>query len=174
VYFTEQPTAQEGKVAFLFPGQGSQQLNMLKDLSIQFPCIHASLGQANSALQGVLDRPLSSYIFPPPTFTKEEESAAKAALTDTRIAQPALGAIEGGLFHLLSSLGVRPDFVAGHSYGEYVALYAAGVLNLEDFMRLSEARGRFIVEGVGDDPGAMAPGESVPDGSLSHALSTHR
>ena len=57
---------------------------------------------------------------------------------------------------MLRSLGVQPDFVAGHSYGEYVALYAAGVLNVEDFMRLSEARGRFIVEGVGEDPGAMA------------------
>jgi acyl transferase domain-containing protein/NAD(P)H-dependent flavin oxidoreductase YrpB (nitropropane dioxygenase family)/NAD(P)-dependent dehydrogenase (short-subunit alcohol dehydrogenase family)/acyl carrier protein len=156
VYFSAQPMAQDGKLAFLFPGQGSQQPNMLKDLAIQFPAVRASLEQANGALQDVLDRPLSSYIFPPPTFTQEEEGAAKAALTDTRIAQPALGAIEGGLFHLLSLLGVRPDFVAGHSYGEYVALYAAGVLNVEDFTRLSEARGRFIVEGVGEEPGAMA------------------
>jgi acyl transferase domain-containing protein/NAD(P)H-dependent flavin oxidoreductase YrpB (nitropropane dioxygenase family)/NAD(P)-dependent dehydrogenase (short-subunit alcohol dehydrogenase family) len=156
VYCTPQPMAQEGKVAFLFPGQGSQQLNMLKDLTLQFPTLRANLEQANGALQDVLDRPLSSYIFPPPMFTKEEEEAAKEALTNTCIAQPALGAIEGGLFHLLSSLGVQPDFVAGHSYGEYVALYAAGALNVEDFMRLSEARGRFIVEGVGEDPGAMA------------------
>ena len=156
VYCTEQPMAQEGKVAFLFPGQGSQQLNMLKDLALQFPTIRVNLEQANVALQDVLDRPLSSYIFPPPTFTKDEEGAAREALTDTRIAQPALGAIEGGLFHLLSSLGVQPDFVAGHSYGEYVALYAAGVLNVVDFTRLSEARGRFIVDGVGEEPGAMA------------------
>ena len=51
---------------------------------------------------------------------------------------------------------MEPDFVAGHSYGEYVALYAAGALNVEDFIRLSEARGRFILEGVDNDPGAMA------------------
>jgi acyl transferase domain-containing protein/NAD(P)-dependent dehydrogenase (short-subunit alcohol dehydrogenase family)/acyl carrier protein len=156
VYFTEQPMTRAGKVAFLFPGQGSQQLNMLKDLALQFPDIRASLETANGALQGVLGRSLSSYIFPPPTFTKEEEDAAKGALTDTRIAQPALGAIEGGLSHLLSSMGVQPDFVAGHSYGEYVALYSAGVLKVEDFIRLSEARGRFIVEGVDVEPGAMA------------------
>jgi acyl transferase domain-containing protein/NAD(P)H-dependent flavin oxidoreductase YrpB (nitropropane dioxygenase family)/NAD(P)-dependent dehydrogenase (short-subunit alcohol dehydrogenase family) len=156
VYFTEQPMAREGKLAFLFPGQGSQQPNMLKDLALQFPEIRASLEKANRPLQDVLERSLSSYIFPPPTFTKQEEDAAKEALTDTRIAQPALGAIEGGLFHLLSSFGIQPDFVAGHSYGEYVALYAAGVLQVEDFIRLSEARGRFIVDGVGVDPGAMA------------------
>jgi acyl transferase domain-containing protein/NAD(P)H-dependent flavin oxidoreductase YrpB (nitropropane dioxygenase family)/NAD(P)-dependent dehydrogenase (short-subunit alcohol dehydrogenase family)/acyl carrier protein len=156
VYFTAQPMALEGKVAFLFPGQGSQQPNMLKDLTLQFPTLRTSLEQANSALRGTLERALSSYIFPPPTFTQEEEAAAKAALTDTRIAQPALGALEAGLFHLLSSLGVRPDFLAGHSYGEYVALYAAGVLSSEDFMRLSEARGRFILEGAGEDPGTMA------------------
>ncbi|HEX9870813.1 MAG TPA: beta-ketoacyl synthase N-terminal-like domain-containing protein, partial [Candidatus Tectomicrobia bacterium] len=156
IYFTEQPMAREGKVAFLFPGQGSQQLNMLKDLAIQFPDIRASIEKANGALQDILHRSLSSYMFPPPTFTKEAEDAAREALTDTRIAQPALGAIEGGLFHLLNSMGVQPDFVAGHSYGEYVALYSAGVLELEDFIRLSEARGRFIVEGAGVDPGAMA------------------
>jgi acyl transferase domain-containing protein/NAD(P)H-dependent flavin oxidoreductase YrpB (nitropropane dioxygenase family)/NADP-dependent 3-hydroxy acid dehydrogenase YdfG len=156
IYCTEQPMAPEGKVAFLFAGQGSQQLNMLKDLTLQFPIMRVNLEQANVALQDVLDRPLSSYIFPPPTFTKDEEGAAREALTDTRIAQPALGAIEGGLFHLLRSLGVEPDFLAGHSYGEYVALYAAGVLNVVDFTRLSEARGRFIVDGVGEDPGAMA------------------
>ena len=156
VYYTVQPMALEGKAAFLFPGQGSQQLNMLKDLALQFHTMRDSLEQANDALHDVLDRPLSRYIFPPPTFTRVEAEAAGETLTATSIAQPALGAIEGGLFHLLQSFGVQPDFVAGHSYGEYVALYAAGVLNAKDFMRLSEARGRFIVEGVGEHPGVMA------------------
>ena len=64
VYCTAQPMAQEGKVAFLFPGQGSQQLNMLKDLALQFPTIRASLEQANGALQDVLDRPLSQLHLP--------------------------------------------------------------------------------------------------------------
>jgi acyl transferase domain-containing protein/NAD(P)H-dependent flavin oxidoreductase YrpB (nitropropane dioxygenase family)/NAD(P)-dependent dehydrogenase (short-subunit alcohol dehydrogenase family) len=168
IYFTEQPMRRDGKVAFLFPGQGSQQLNMLKDLAIQFPDIRATVEQANAVLQDLLERPLSSYMFPPPMFTKEEEEAAREALTDTRIAQPALGAIEAGLFSLLSSMGVQPDFVAGHSYGEYVALYSAGVLALEDFIRLSEARGRFIVEGSGVDPGAMAAVEC--DASTVEAL----
>jgi acyl transferase domain-containing protein/NAD(P)H-dependent flavin oxidoreductase YrpB (nitropropane dioxygenase family)/ABC-type nitrate/sulfonate/bicarbonate transport system substrate-binding protein/NAD(P)-dependent dehydrogenase (short-subunit alcohol dehydrogenase family) len=156
IYFTEHPMAREGRVAFLFPGQGSQQPNMLKDLALQFPEVQASLANANRALDDVLERPLSSYLFPPPTFTTQETETARQALTDTRIAQPALGAIEMGLFQLLSSFGVQPDFVAGHSYGEYVALCAAGVLNQGDFIRLSEARGRFIVEGAGAEPGAMA------------------
>jgi acyl transferase domain-containing protein/NAD(P)H-dependent flavin oxidoreductase YrpB (nitropropane dioxygenase family)/ABC-type nitrate/sulfonate/bicarbonate transport system substrate-binding protein/NAD(P)-dependent dehydrogenase (short-subunit alcohol dehydrogenase family) len=168
IYFTEHPMMREGKVAFLFPGQGSQQPNMLKDLAFQFSEVRATLENANGVLKGVLERPLSSYIFPPPTFTKPEEEVARQALTDTRIAQPALGAIEMGLFHLLRALGVQPDFVAGHSYGEYVALCAAGVLNQEDFIRLSEARGRLIVEGAGAEPGAMAAIEC--DASTVHEL----
>jgi YVTN family beta-propeller protein len=134
VYYTAQPLALEGKVAFLFPGQGSKQLNMLKDLALQFHTMQASLEQANDALQDVLDRPLSRYIFPPPAFTTDEEAAARAALTDTRIAQPALGAIEAGLFHLLGSFGVQPDFVRRQHNGPLVTI--AGLVVQGDLERI--------------------------------------
>ena len=54
MYFTSQPMAPEGKVAFLFPGQGSQQLNMMKDLTLQFPILRINLERANGALQDIL------------------------------------------------------------------------------------------------------------------------
>lgn len=156
VYFTEQPLGKKGKVAFLFPGQGSQYVNMLKDLAIQFPEVHACFERGNLSLQHQLDRPLSSYIFPPPVFDERAENELKQALTQTNVAQPAVGAAGMAMFHLLEELGVYPSFVAGHSYGEYVALCAAGVFSEDVLMAISEARGRFIVEAAGTEPGSMA------------------
>ncbi|OEU78371.1 MAG: hypothetical protein BA865_04125, partial [Desulfobacterales bacterium S5133MH4] len=156
IYFSEQPLALEGKVAFLFPGQGSQYVNMLSDMVIQFPEIRALFEQSNCVLEDRLPRALSSFIFPPPVFSKEERNSCEQALAQTQIAQPAMGTADLAMFHLLKSLGIKPDMVAGHSYGEYVALYAAGVFAKDDFIALSEARGRFIVEAAGPEPGTMA------------------
>ena len=107
-----------------------------------------------------LSQPLSTYIFPPPTFSEEEEHARQKALTQTNIAQPAIGAADMAMFHILETLGVKPDFVAGHSYGEYVALCAAGVFSEDVLIALSEARGRFIVESASPELGTMAAVEA--------------
>jgi acyl transferase domain-containing protein/NAD(P)-dependent dehydrogenase (short-subunit alcohol dehydrogenase family)/acyl carrier protein len=143
------------KLALLFPGQGSQYVHMLRDLTLHFPEVTQSLACANRVLAGSLPRPLSSYVFPPPAFTPEEEATRMAALTDTAVAQPALGAVEMGLTRLLTRLGIRADMTAGHSYGEYVALWAAGVLPDEALMEVSAARGRYIKESVGEAAGTM-------------------
>lgn len=156
IYFSEQPLLREGKVAFLFPGQGSQYINMLKDLTIEFPEVRICFERANRILQHQLSKPLSSYIFPPPAFSQEEESAQKQALTQTNVAQPTVGAADMAMFHLLEALGVHPDFVAGHSCGEYPALCAASVFSEEALIALLEARGRFIVEAAGKEPSTMA------------------
>jgi acyl transferase domain-containing protein/NAD(P)H-dependent flavin oxidoreductase YrpB (nitropropane dioxygenase family)/NAD(P)-dependent dehydrogenase (short-subunit alcohol dehydrogenase family) len=155
-YFSEQPREAAGKVAFLFPGQGSQYVNMIADLTVQFPGVRAWFERGDQLLADRLPRPMTSYVFPPSAFTEEEQSARKEALADTRIAQPALGAADLALFHLLQALGIHPEMVAGHSYGEYVALSAAGVLAADDLIRLSEARASFIASGAGPDPGGMA------------------
>ncbi|MBC8230016.1 acyltransferase domain-containing protein, partial [bacterium] len=171
IYYSEQPLAQEGKVAFLFPGQGSQYTNMLRDLTILFEEVRTSFERANQVLhqnsplfpplsKGGFRGDLSAYIFPPPTFSEEEEHARQKALTQTNIAQPAIGAADMAMFHLLETLGVKPDFVAGHSYGEYVALCAAGVFSEDVLIALSEARGRFIVESASPELGTMAAVEA--------------
>ncbi len=156
VYFSAQPLAPQGKLAFLFPGQGSQYPGMLQDLLLHFAELRETIEQATRTLASKLDEPLTRYIFPPPAFTGDEEKAYQQALTRTNIAQPALGAVEIAMVHLLEELGLEPQMAAGHSYGEYVALASAGVFSLETLIALSEARGRFIVEGAGAEPGVMA------------------
>ena len=156
IYFSEQPLGLQGKVAFLFPGQGSQYLNMLWDLTIQFHEVRALFERSNRILKDRLPKALSTFIFPPPTFSEDEKNSTERALAQAHIAQPAMGTADLAMFHLLKSLGIKPDMVAGHSYGEYVALCAAGVLSEDDLIALSEARGRFIVEAAGAEPGTMA------------------
>ncbi|HZX48069.1 MAG TPA: SDR family NAD(P)-dependent oxidoreductase [Nitrospirota bacterium] len=155
IYYTEEPIALSGKVAFLFPGQGSQYPDMLRDLTMNFPEVRERFEHADRTLSNRFPSSLSAYIFPPPRFNKEEEKAAQRMLTQTNIAQPALGAADMGILSLLQSFGLKPDMVAGHSYGEYVALCVAGVFNEDALYNLSEARGRFIMEMSGNDLGAM-------------------
>src|ERR1035438_1471566 len=113
----------------LFPGQGSQKTHMLRDLALTFPEFRASLEQVEQSLAGRFPKKLSAYIYPPPAFSPEQSEEHTLEITDTVVAQPALGVVEIGLCRTLERLGVRPDMTAGHSYGEYVALAAAGVIS---------------------------------------------
>ncbi|WP_234308497.1 type I polyketide synthase [Streptomyces sp. NRRL F-4428] len=146
--------AEPGGVAFLFPGQGSQRPGMLGGLFTSFP-----------ALRGLLETAppeVVSAMFPPAAFTAEGRAAQRAAVTDTRVAQPALGLAGAAAHLLLGRLGVRPDCVAGHSYGELTALWAAGAYDMPSLLRLSERRATAILAAAGADPGAMAAVSAAP------------
>ncbi|MEU9125990.1 SDR family NAD(P)-dependent oxidoreductase [Streptomyces sp. NPDC048506] len=147
--------ADPGLVGFLFPGQGSQRTGMLGELFLAFP-----------ALRGLLDGADPEWVaamFPPTAFTPEQRAAQHAALTDTRVAQPALGLASAAAHRLLTALGVRPDCAAGHSYGELTALWAAGAYDTEALLRLSARRAGAIRAAAGDDPGTMAAVAAAPD-----------
>lgn len=163
LHYTDAPRlASGGRLAFLFPGQGSQYPGMARQGTMLHPAMLAALETAEAALAetptfGGGGLRLARLIWPEEAFTPEARKAQMAALTATEVAQPALGAISAGMAGMLARLGVVPDMVAGHSYGEFVALHVAGAFDLATLIRLSEARGRAMVEnGDPDRPGAMA------------------
>ena len=155
-YWTPTPLARDGGVAMLFPGQGSQSPNMLRDLSLAFDDVRGAFERADRTLQGRFPQRLSDFVYPPPAFSPEAEKVHERALMQTNVAQPALGAANVGLLRLLEQLGVHADAFAGHSYGEFVALHAAGVIDEATLFTLSEGRGRSIIEAAVDDLGTMA------------------
>lgn len=131
-----------GKIAFVFPGQGAQAVGMGKDVYEALPQSRAVFEKGDE----VLGFPLSKLIFEGP----------ESELKQTVNTQPALVTASVAYLEALQHLGVTPDYVAGHSLGEYSALVAAGVLSYEDAVRLVRLRGQFMEEAVPGGQGAMA------------------
>jgi len=145
--FIAATTYKADQVAFVFPGQGSQRPGMLADLFVAFPELSDLLRLGAKWLP---------ILFPPSAFTDEGRSAQKAAITDTRVAQPTLGIVELAMARLLGRFGVKPAMTAGHSYGELVALAVAGSLPATSLLDVSEARATAILDAAHGAPGTMA------------------
>ena len=149
-------SGEKRKVAFLYPGQGSQYVNMLAELRNREPVVRAVFEQADRVMRPHLDdRLLSDFIF----VDAGDESAVKkagAALRQTEITQPAVLTVDCALTQLLESYGVAPDMVMGHSLGEYAALVQAGILSFADALEAVSARGREMTKVAMDDNGKMA------------------
>ncbi|MGC9948178.1 MAG: ACP S-malonyltransferase [Bryobacteraceae bacterium] len=144
------------KTAFVFPGQGSQFAGMGKDLAAQFSVARAVFEEADDAL----GFPLSALCFAGP----------EDALKLTENTQPALLTVSTAAFRVLAERGFAPDYVAGHSLGEYSGLVAAGSLQFADAVRLVRRRGRFMQEAVPPGVGAMAALLRLAEGALEGVL----
>jgi [acyl-carrier-protein] S-malonyltransferase len=130
------------KVAFCFPGQGSQDVGMGYAMAEQFREAHAVFDEAS----GAAGFDVARLCFEGPI----EE------LTRTELQQPALVTTSLACLRVVKTLGVRPDFVVGHSVGEYSALAAADALSDRDAIALVSERGRATAEAAREHPGAMA------------------
>ena len=137
-------------IAFIFPGQGSQQVGMGRALADTYAEARTAFDAADEAFAGAGDDrsgpPLSGLIFDGP----------EDRLTLTEITQPAILAASTAAYRVLAAHGVEPAFVAGHSLGEYSANVAAGTFMLEDAVRVVRHRGRYMQEAVPIGHGAMA------------------
>src|SRR5262252_2716581 len=131
-----------GLVAFLFPGQGSQSVSMGKDLAEQYPIAKQTFEEADEAL---------GYKLSKVCFEGPEDQ-----LRLTEITQPAILTVSVAAWRVVSEKGLKPDFVAGHSLGEYSAHVAAGTFSFADAVRTVRNRGKYMQEAVPIGVGAMA------------------
>ena len=151
-----------GKVAFVFPGQGSQYVGMGADLAMAFDVARGPWDRAADVRWD--GTRLDEVVYPIPRFNDSDRAADTARLTSTEWAQPGIGCTSLSMLSMLRALGVKPDAVAGHSFGELTALHAAGVLDEVSFLAASRTRGE-LMKAAADVPGGMlavsAPIEAV-------------
>jgi [acyl-carrier-protein] S-malonyltransferase len=131
-----------GKLAFIFPGQASQYCGMGRDLAAHFPESKVVFDEADSAL---------GFSITHTCFEGSEET-----LKQTENTQPAIVTVSTAAYRALEKQGIVPDFVAGHSLGEYSALVAAGALEFSAAVKLVRGRGKYMQEAVPPGQGAMA------------------
>lgn len=130
------------RIAFMFPGQGSQAVGMGKDLYNAYPQVQALYKEANE----VLDMDIQTLMFEGP----------KETLTETENTQPALLLSSVAVTKLLEENGIQPSMVVGHSLGEYSALVAAGAIKWQDAIQLVKVRGRLMEQAFPKGQGTMA------------------
>ena len=157
VYYRPNGLDTNGKVVALFSGQGSQYVGMGRQLVNAFPQLRATVHQQDILFaQKNNGQALSAKTYPIPVFNKEDGKVQQKELTKTQHAQPAIGGLSMGMYKVVQDAGFKADFVAGHSFGELTALWAAGVYDDTTFLSLAQARGQAMAaQSPNADAGTM-------------------
>jgi acyl transferase domain-containing protein len=139
IYFFEEPLSRQGDLAFLFPGEGSQYVNMLSDLCLHFAEVRSCFDILDRAYAEHPENYLPShFIFPPPTCDDGDRASAQEKLWRMDVAVDGVITADRALFRLFDSLEIQPGVVLGHSSGEFMALEAAGALDLGSEKELAQ------------------------------------
>lgn len=153
-------------LVFMFPGQGSQCVNMAAELYKSEPAFREQVDYCSAYLKAILGTDLRDLLYP----AEEECNEAARQLDQTSITQPALFVIEYALARLLMEWGVRPTALIGHSIGEYTAACLAGVFSLDDALDLVAERGRLMQDLPGGSMLAVQMGENQMRNLLNEEL----
>ncbi len=165
--FTAHVPAEQAEVAFLFPGQGSQYVNMARGVYAEEAAFRSQVDLCSELLKPQLGFDLRSALF----CAGEPSDQDSQRLAETWITQPALFVIEFALARLWMSWGIRPAAMIGHSLGEFVAACLAGTLSLEDALSAVASRGRLMQSAPAGAMLAVALSEPEAVSRLSGALS---
>jgi len=165
IYFRKTGLAATGKVVALFSGQGSQYVNMGRELACNFPSVMQAAQDMDSEFSNAGLGQLTPTTYPIPVFSDDARKAQDEVLRLTQHAQPAIGTLSVGLYKTFINAGFKADFTAGHSFGELTALWAAGVLNDNDYMMLARSRGQAMAapKDSSIDTGTMIAVVGAPD-----------
>jgi acyl transferase domain-containing protein len=158
-----QAPVQSPSLVFLFPGQGSQCVNMGRELYEHEPVFHESVDRCAQNLQGHLGFDVRSVLYPEVSAKAE----AERQINETRVTQPAIFTVEYALACLWMAWGIKPSLLIGHSVGEYVAAVLAGVFSLEDALGVLAGRAKLMQDLPPGSMLAVRRGVAQLEGMLS-------
>ncbi len=150
------PAINKAKIGFLFPGQGSQYVDMMKDLAEKYRIVQNTFDEADEILKSLIGVTLTDTVFSKPGESAQELAKREDAIKQTQMTQPAVLTADTAMMRLLASFGVKPDIVCGHSLGEYAAAIAAGIFTFENGLRAVTNRAKEMSNIKVKDPGKMA------------------
>ncbi len=157
-------------VVFMFPGQGSQYVDMGAGLYRTEAVFAREMDRCFDILKSRRGLDIKEILYPSSKPLSQPEAAARPGIDQTKIAQPVLFAIEYALSVLLTTWGIKPQMMTGHSIGEYVAACLSGVLSLEDALALVTLRGELMQQ----MPAGSMVSVPIPEDQLENLLKNHK
>ena len=154
--YTFKTGTNQAKVGLLFPGQGSQYVDMMRDLAAKYQVVQETFNEADVILDKMIGIRLTEAIWSKPGEGKEELAKREAAIKQTQLTQPSMMTADIAMYRLMREFGIKPDMAIGHSLGEYAAATAAGIFTFENGLRAVTSRAKEMSSVKVADPGKMA------------------